>query len=116
MFDIHKMQQRMPDIKQHVTEIMAAGYDPDYISDALTETLTVSTDGRLKGTGDATYGAIIVPAVRFMHPATLKSCYHSLRKEPRSLSPALCPLMCPVSAATTSASTHSGPFCRPLLK
>ena len=72
MFDIHKMQQRMPDIKQHVTEIMAAGYDPDYISDALTETLTVSTDGRLKGTGDATYGAIIVPAVRFMHPATLK--------------------------------------------
>lgn len=72
MFDIHKMQQRMPDIKQHVTDIMTAGYDPDYISDALTSTLTVGADGRLKGSGEASYGAIVVPPVRFMHPSTLR--------------------------------------------
>lgn len=72
MFDIHKMQQRMPDIKQHITDIMASGYDPDYISDALTASLSVSPDGRLKGAGEASYGAIIVPSVRYMSPATLE--------------------------------------------
>lgn len=80
MFDIHKMQQRMPDIKQHVTDIMAAGYDPDYISDALTSTLTVDGDGRLKGEGEASYGAIVVSSVRYMHPSTLAKII-SLAKE-----------------------------------
>ena len=71
MFDIHKMQQRMPDIKRSVTEIMRAGYDTDYISDALLDSLTVGADGRLHAKGGAIYPALIIPPVKFMSPATL---------------------------------------------
>lgn len=72
MFDIHKMSQRMPDIKRAVGEIIKAGYDADYISDDLLNRVNAGKDGKIEATGGATYGAIIVPPARFMQPATLK--------------------------------------------
>lgn len=71
MFDIHKMHQRMPDIKRAIAEIIKAGYDADYISDELLNAIEVSADGRIKAKGGANYGAIIVPPARFIQPATL---------------------------------------------
>ena len=35
MFDIHKMDRVMPDVKQWVDDIIKAGYDVDYLSDRL---------------------------------------------------------------------------------
>ncbi len=72
MFEIHKMEQRMPDIKHAVTEIIRAGYDSDYVSDALLDSLSVGTDGCIKAKGGAAYGALIVPPARFMQPSTLR--------------------------------------------
>ena len=70
MFDIHKMDQRMPDIKEAVNRIINAGYDVDYISDALLNDIDVS-EGKLMARGGASYGAVIVPPIRFMQPSTL---------------------------------------------
>ena len=71
MFDIHRMDQRMPDIKEAVGQIINAGFDVDYISDALIENLSVS-QGKLTAQGGAKYEALIVPPLRFMQPSTLK--------------------------------------------
>lgn len=71
MFDIHKMSQRMPDVKEAVKRIIEAGYDVDYVSDALLEGLSVE-DMKLRAQGGAKYGAIIIPPTRFLQPSTLK--------------------------------------------
>lgn len=71
MFDIHKMDQRMPDVKEAVRNILDAGFDMDYISDALLETIAV--DGSyLTASGGATYKALIFPPSRFMQPSVLR--------------------------------------------
>lgn len=70
MFDIHKMSQRMPDIKEAVNRIIGAGYDVDYISDDLLNEITVRGE-KISAKGDARYEAIIVPSIRFMQPSTL---------------------------------------------
>ncbi|MCM1076429.1 MAG: glycosyl hydrolase family 2 [Bacteroides sp.] len=72
MFDIHKMEQRMPDVKKAVNEIINAGYDADYVSDELLDHLTVNARGALTAEGGAEYKAVIVPPARFMQPATLE--------------------------------------------
>lgn len=71
MFDIHKMNQRMPDVKEAVNRIIDSGYDVDYISDALLENLDVE-QGKLKVGEGAAYNGIVVPPARFMQPSTLK--------------------------------------------
>lgn len=71
MFDIHKMSQRMPDIKDAVNQIIKSGYDMDYISDALLEDLSINGEN-ITTTGGAEYKAIIVPPARFMQPSTLR--------------------------------------------
>lgn len=71
MFDIHKMHQRMPDIKQAVTDIIKAGYDTDYVSDALLDGLKVNSDGRIEAEGGAVYGAVIVPPSKFIQATTM---------------------------------------------
>ena len=71
MFEIHKMDQRMPDIKEAVNNIINAGYDVDYISDNLLNEINVSGN-KLLAKGDAKYSAIIVPPIRFIPPSTLK--------------------------------------------
>lgn len=70
MFEIHKMDQRMPDIKKAVNEIIKSGYDVDYVSDALFEELAV--DGSSIATaGGVQYRALIVPPIRFMPLSSL---------------------------------------------
>lgn len=71
MFDIHKMDQRMPEVKRAVNEIINAGYDLDYLSDKLLETIKVNPDGTVSGDGNAKYKAIVIPPVKLMQPATL---------------------------------------------
>lgn len=72
MFEIHKMDERMPDIKRAVHEIINAGYDSDYISDALLDRVNVGTDGHITAEGGATYGAIIVPPTRIIPAESLR--------------------------------------------
>lgn len=72
MFDIHKMHQRMPDIKQAIADIIEAGYDADYISDALLDGLQVTSDSNINSRGGADYRAILVPPAKFMQPESLK--------------------------------------------
>lgn len=71
MFDIHKMDQRMPEVKRAVNEIIDAGYDVDYVSDKLLESLHVNPDGSVSGEGNARYKAVVVPPVKLMQPSTL---------------------------------------------
>lgn len=68
MFDIHKMDRRMPDVKRAVNEIISAGYDCDYISDRFVETLTVEPDGRLRTEGGTVYRGLVVPDAKLMEP------------------------------------------------
>ncbi|MCH5326748.1 MAG: glycosyl hydrolase family 2 [Duncaniella sp.] len=72
MFDIHKMSQRMPDVKQAVADIVNAGYDLDYVSDSLLKVLTPRADGTMRSLSDTHYRAIIVPSVKLMQPQTLE--------------------------------------------
>ncbi len=72
MFDIHKMDRRMPDVKRAVNEILAAGYDCDYISDRFVESLAVEPDGRLRSEGGTLYRGLVVPSAKLMRPATAK--------------------------------------------
>lgn len=72
MFDIHKMQQRMPDIKDGINRIINAGFDVDYVSDALLDSITPTERGTLLSRGLNDYKAIIVPPVNIMSAATLR--------------------------------------------
>ncbi|MDE6416320.1 MAG: glycosyl hydrolase family 2, partial [Duncaniella sp.] len=72
MFDIHKMQQRMPDIKEGINRIIDAGYDVDYISDALLDSITPTAHGTLLSRGNNDYKAVVVPPVNIMTPSTLR--------------------------------------------
>lgn len=72
MFDIHKMYQRMPDVKQYVADIIDSGYDVDYVSDRLLDSVSPDRKGHLVSAGDNMYRGVIVPNVRIMSAATLK--------------------------------------------
>lgn len=80
MFDIHKMDRVMPDVKQWVADIMAAGYDVDYLSDRLIDSLTVTPGGRILSRGGNAYRAVIVPRVKHMPQAT-QSRLEAMAKE-----------------------------------
>lgn len=72
MFDIHKMDRVMPDVKQWVDDIIKAGYDVDYLSDRLIDSLVVEPDGGIRSKGNNRYRAVIVPKVKNMPEATIK--------------------------------------------
>lgn len=72
MFDIHKMDRRMPEVKRAVNEIIDAGYDCDYVSDRFVMTLGVEPDGRLKSEGGALYRGLVVPGARLMEAAVVE--------------------------------------------
>lgn len=72
MFDIHKMDRVMPDVKGWVADIMDAGYDVDYLSDRLIDSLEVNGTGRLVSRGGNEYRAVIVPKVRLMPEPTVR--------------------------------------------
>ncbi|MCM1490117.1 MAG: glycosyl hydrolase family 2 [Muribaculum sp.] len=73
MFDIHSMDKKMPEVKKWVGELVNAGLDPDYLSDALIADLSVASDGSIISKGGNVYKSIIVPPVKFMPVETLKS-------------------------------------------
>ncbi len=73
MFDIHSMDKKMPDVKAMVGELVKAGLDPDYLSDALIADLKVKDDGSIISKGGNSYKAIIVPPVNFMPLETLEA-------------------------------------------
>ncbi|MDE5839961.1 MAG: glycosyl hydrolase family 2, partial [Muribaculaceae bacterium] len=73
MFDIHSMDRKMPDVKALVGELVKAGLDPDYLSDALISELNVENDGTIVSRGGNRYKAIIVPPVNFMPVETLNA-------------------------------------------
>ena len=72
MFDIHKMGRVMPDVGSWIDDIMNAGYDPDYLSDRLIDSLTVTSGGMLLSRGGNCYRAVIVPRVAVIPDATLE--------------------------------------------
>lgn len=61
MFDIHSMDKKMPDVKKMVSDLVKAGLDPDYLSDALVSDLRVEKDGTIVSKGGNVYKSIIVP-------------------------------------------------------
>ena len=79
MFDIHKMDQRMPDVKAAVAEVMGQGFDVDYLSDALIDMLAIDPSGRLLSRGGNKYNAIIVPPMKVVKPETLASLLQKAR-------------------------------------
>ncbi len=72
MFDIHKMSQRMPDVKQYVADVIGAGYDVDYVSDMLLDSVSPDGNGKLVSAGDNIYRGVIVPNVKIIPVSTLK--------------------------------------------
>lgn len=73
MFDIHSMDKKMPEVKQMVRELVNAGLDPDYLSDALAQDLKVGANGSIVSKGGNVYKALIVPPVNFMPVETLET-------------------------------------------
>lgn len=71
MFAIHSMDQTMPDVKKWVGELVNAGLDPDYLSDALVADLSVDADGSIVSKGGNVYKSIIIPPVKYMPVETL---------------------------------------------
>lgn len=71
MFEIHKMEQKMPRVKAAVREILRAGYDCDYVSDALLQGISVDSMGKINATGGAAYKGIVLPKIKYISPETL---------------------------------------------
>ena len=70
MFDIHKMDKTMPELKSAMNTIVRSGYDADYISDRFIMTLSVR-DGHLITEGGAEYKALVMPGCRLLPLETL---------------------------------------------
>lgn len=69
-FAIHGMRDRLPEFCGAVEQIMAKGYDLDYISDRFIQTTTIE-NGLLKTEGGTTYKALILPAAKLIPLETL---------------------------------------------
>ncbi len=79
IFDIHKMDKTMPHIKQTMDELVAAGYDADYLSDRYLQTLRVE-QGELVSEGGARYRALLVPACHKMPTESLAALVRLVRE------------------------------------
>lgn len=82
IFDIHKMDQTMPEVKEAMNTIVSSGYDADYISDRIVQELTVR-NGKLVSTGGAEYKALIVPECHKMPVETLERLAELAKKGAR---------------------------------
>ena len=71
LFDIHKMDKTMPELKHTMNTLVCGGYDADYISDRyLTD--AVVRDGAIVTSGGTRYKAIILPNCRLMPEQTFE--------------------------------------------
>lgn len=65
IFDIHKMDTTMPEVKEAMNAIIRSGYDADYLSDRFLQSLEVRK-GRLFTEAGTEYKALIVPSCHKM--------------------------------------------------
>lgn len=79
IFDIHKMDRTMPEVKEAMNTIVENGYDADYISDELILGLSYRK-GRIQSKDGAEYKAIIVPSCSMMPLKTIKKLASLARK------------------------------------
>ncbi len=71
LFDIHKMDKVAPRFIRAVNEIYNAGYDPDYVSDRMIDSIRgVDAEGRLVAPSGVTYAALVLPEVKRLPPST----------------------------------------------
>lgn len=71
LFDIHKMDQVAPRFIHAVNAIYNAGYDLDYVSDRMIDSIRgVTPDGRLIAPSGITYAALVLPEVKRMPEST----------------------------------------------
>jgi hypothetical protein len=78
-FGIHDVLHRLHGFNGAVEEIMRSGFDVDYISDRLLQTVTVE-NGLLKTEGGTRYKALILPSVRRI-PAETMSRIRELERQ-----------------------------------
>ncbi len=71
LFDIHKMERTMPELKRTMNALVRGGYDADYISDRYLCGTTVR-DGELVTEAGTRYRALVVPACRLIPHETLE--------------------------------------------
>ncbi|MCD7962859.1 MAG: glycosyl hydrolase family 2 [Rikenellaceae bacterium] len=71
MFVIHGLVDMIPEFNKVVMDILNAGYNIDYISDAFINSLEVK-NGELVTSGGAEYKALILPATKLMPEKTLE--------------------------------------------
>ena len=71
LFDINTLDQKMPDMVRCVEALKKAGYDCDYISDALSLTTTFN-GGMLQTAAGVRYKALVVPVADDM-PSSVKA-------------------------------------------
>ena len=69
LFDINTLSDKMPELKNCVGAIEAAGLDCDYISDQLLLT-TSFVDGQLQTAAGTRYRGLVVPVSKYMPAAT----------------------------------------------
>ena len=73
LFDIHKMDKVAPRFIHAVNAIYNAGYDLDYVSDRMIDSIRgVDANGRLIAPSGITYAALVLPEVKRM-PASTRS-------------------------------------------
>lgn len=79
IFDIHKMDKTMPHVKAAMDELVAAGYDADYLSDRYLQSLRVE-QGVLYSEGGTRYRALLVPACHKMPTESLAALVRLARE------------------------------------
>lgn len=94
LFDIHSMDKRAPKFIKTIQNIVASGYDVDYVSDKYIERTQVN-DGHLTTTGENAYSAIVVPDVKFMPVGTLKKILSLAREGAKVIFVGSCPQSVP---------------------
>ena len=71
LFDIHKMDKVAPRFIHAVNAIYDAGYDLDYVSDRMIDSIRgVDAEGRLIAPSGITYSALVLPQVKRMPEST----------------------------------------------
>lgn len=71
LFDIHKMDKTMPELKRTMNTLVRSGYDADYISDRYLANAEVH-DGAIVTSGGTRYKALIMPNCRLIPEQTFE--------------------------------------------
>lgn len=79
LFDIHKMDRTMPQLKRTMNAVVRSGYDADYISDRYLQGLRVE-ESALVTAADTRYKALVLPDCRLIPPRTLAKVLELVRQ------------------------------------